>query len=521
MSSVDATAAAIASATLAFVVAQTWKCLCVPTTMKQSIFRKVFFNEDVLFEIASSADIMFCPGLLDVVQSPTPPDISFFKNVPPKYLGVWGIYCLVLEKAGCTPVVYIGEGSEKSEGIRSRWRNYDNPHTKANRKLLPSKVREFLDDGYKITHKGTLAYYRIPDFKDRPRIRVLNYAVEAMFSFAFWTMFSKTKDYQIGSCCLWDRKTITYGGLCSHSSLNDPVRAKLNLTPKELKELEAEAKIAEQYGSRHNSYYHISLARNRLTKELYCHVCGVAFARRSRQLEHNKTPGHIRCVKLASEGQVEKFRCEPCDQGFPTFEALRSHQKTSAHMNVVMPPNEIPVRQSLWCDICGIMCLTAKKLEVHNKSSNHLSRVEKIAAGVDMNKYRCDVCDRGFDTANYLASHNKSTYHKKKVEEVAKAEASPPVIPTVVEGDAKSERHCYICNQPCESAWEFARHNNSKKHLKRVANIAAGVDYNKFRCDVCNKGFADVWALKTHDKGQRHKAKVAELQEAEEEEDDY
>lgn len=85
--------------------------------------------------------------------------------------------------------------------------------------------------------------------------------------------------------------------------------------------------------------------------------------------------------------------------------------------------------------------------------------------------------------------------------------------PPDVEGDAKSDRYRHACNQLCDTPYKRARHDNSKKHLARVAKLDAGV-HIKFRCDVCKKGFADIWTLRTHDKGQRHKAKVVELQEA-------
>lgn len=522
---VDATVAAVVSATLAFVISQTWKCLCVPATGKNSIFDKVFFDEEMLTEVASAAKLTFCPGLLDAVRSPTPPDISFFKKTPSKYLGLWGVYNLVLEKAGEIPLVYIGEASEKDQGIKARWRVYDNPQVPAYRKLLPSKVKDALDDGFKIVHKGVLAYCSIPGARNVPRFRLLYYSMEAMFSFLFWAMFPKTGDYQIGSCCPWPRESFTYGGLCSHSSLNDPMRANFKLSPDELELLaaQAEAQAAEKKRQRDYDRYHDNKAVNKASKTYYCEDCNLACPRRSNLEVHKTTPGHLKCVKLAAEGVVEKFRCEPCDEGFTSFEKLRAHQKTGAHLSVVIPPNEMPVAQNLHCDICGTTLLTAKKLEVHNKSSHHVLRLKKMAEGIDVNRWWCDVCNKGFEDERLLASHKKGATHKKNAEDAAGNDAPSILysdadeddlmddVQDDAEDDTKSGRHCHVCNQPCATDWEFKRHNNSKKHLIRVAKIAAGVDFNKFRCDVCDKGFADVWALRTHDKGQRHKARLAAL----------
>jgi hypothetical protein len=49
------------------------------------------------------------------------------------------------------------------------------------------------------------------------------HAIEAAFSFHFWAMKRTDVDYGIGDCCPWPLDAFTYHGLCSHSSLDEPL----------------------------------------------------------------------------------------------------------------------------------------------------------------------------------------------------------------------------------------------------------------------------------------------------------
>jgi hypothetical protein len=501
----------VAAATRDHVIDQTWKCLSVPVTGKMGYYDKVFFDKEALSDTVDLADITFAPGVLEAMLSPTPPEVSFFQTLPSKELGLWGVYCLVLEKPGCQPLVYTGEASEKSEGIKNRWRVYDNPKVPSYREALPSRVRASLDNGFKITHKGVLAYYPIPEVRNRPRVRVMNYALEAMFSFMFWTMHSKTKGYQIGSCCPWDRSTIPYDGLCTHSSLNDPIKARLDLSPEQLEQLEAES--AEWEANRQIIYYHTSKQRNKLTKEVYCHTCDVAFATPSRHYIHNLTPKHIAMVKKAEEGVVFDHVYEPCGKDFKTHDGLRGHLKSAAHMRTVGPPDEprkpvekTPKPERPWfCDICGVDQHAPARLEKHKQSKEHLLRLEKIASGIDVNKFRCGPCNRGFEDLASLTEHKKTRWHKKYVAKGGLNAPPPKLTPAEIKEKAIAEdRWCEPCERALIVARERPRHNRSAKHQKRVRELAAGVEY-KFRCDVCDRSFLKQGILDAHLKSVTHK----------------
>lgn len=411
---------------LDFAVSQTWKCLSVPATGKNSIFSQVFFDEEILSEIASDANLTFAPGLLEVVQSPTPPTIEFFKKLPVKYLGLWGIYVLVLEKLGCPTLIYIGEATETKKGIRQRWYAYDKPETY--RKLLPSKVAEALDDGYKIVHKGVLAYTGIPSAKDVPRFRVLFYALEAMFSFLFWAMYPKGHDYQIGSCCPWPQGSFTYGGLCSHSSLNDPMKANVDLSPEQLEMLAAQNDENKRIRARR-------LAR-RAAKIYYCEHCQQAVDTPAELERHNESNNHKSRVAKLAAGVEFKFRCEPCGKSFETAYDLEGHEeKSERHKEKVasLPAGSVqpsaprpPVKrrhrrtkaerasQKLYCDICELPFKKPYELPRHNDSVRHKKRVEELAAGIK-HAFRCAPCGYSGTSAKLLDDHRRTARHKAKV----------------------------------------------------------------------------------------------------------
>jgi hypothetical protein len=72
-------------------------------------FRVVLGSEAIVAALFGLADVTFCYGLLDVVQSLTPPPVSWFEKLSPAIpTNVWGIYVLVLKKAGYDALLYIG-----------------------------------------------------------------------------------------------------------------------------------------------------------------------------------------------------------------------------------------------------------------------------------------------------------------------------------------------------------------------------------------------------------------------------
>ncbi|KAL2195653.1 hypothetical protein P885DRAFT_79088 [Corynascus similis CBS 632.67] len=118
--------------------------------------------------------LTFCPGLLEVIQSPTPVSVSWFESLPdfiPK--NVWGVYAIILRKPGYLPLVYIGSGTSVYRGVRTRIQEH---------KTKVLKLKAAYDKGYKRTRIVVLAHYAIPKASQVPFIRPAILVLEAVFN---------------------------------------------------------------------------------------------------------------------------------------------------------------------------------------------------------------------------------------------------------------------------------------------------------------------------------------------------
>ncbi|TKA63192.1 hypothetical protein B0A55_10202 [Friedmanniomyces simplex] len=224
-----------ATTILQLVLMVVWACLNLP--MKRKIFLQVIFSERYLLEIASAASLAFAPGLLDAVQSATPPSVEWFKRLPSNASRCWAVYALVLEKLDAVTMIYIGSGTN-ARGLSQRWGVYD----RLSWTQLPRHVTTALRDGYTITHKGTLCWAPIPSADNLPRFRLLFLALETAFACLFWAFKSRRSSHHLLSCCPWALSSFTYAGLCSHSALEDATATGLDLTAKQLNDMRTQSK---------------------------------------------------------------------------------------------------------------------------------------------------------------------------------------------------------------------------------------------------------------------------------------
>ena len=186
-----------ATTTFELLVHITWGCLCA-SLWKQSLFAQILSSQSVLLEICSAANLVFCPGLFNVIQNAYAPAVNFFESLPSDTARRWGVYVLVFQKPNAIPLIYIGSGTNSRDGVSARLGEYDRPA----RGTIPQYVENALRENYKIVHKGLLVWAPIPPAADIPRFRLIFIIIEAVFSFLFWAIISKTKDYDIGICCL-------------------------------------------------------------------------------------------------------------------------------------------------------------------------------------------------------------------------------------------------------------------------------------------------------------------------------
>lgn len=327
---------------LKYLVWLVWTCLSLtPGGMKNAVFATIIPTQDVLEELVTRSSVVMSVGFLSVVRAATPPTLSFFKSLPTiTTRDAWAVYVLVLEKAGCRPVIYIGSGTDKDRGVAGRF--YDYKHIYRH----PLTMRMLTQSGYTITHKGCLCWSPIPPLNEQYRFRLFFVAIEAAFSILFWAMKSRTKDYYMPNLCPWSLDTVEYDGCCSHIALKEGPRGPdQDLTLEQLTALEV-ARVA------HNRTVRLAAVRriednNRATRRHVCNYCNVVFKSTTEENNHNITEKHLNNVKGITKQTVAKdtrnrawaegnkasrrFTCDLCGINTPTKAHLNSHFKTKKH----------------------------------------------------------------------------------------------------------------------------------------------------------------------------------------------
>ena len=125
----------------------------------------------------------------------------------------WAIYILVLEKSDCRPKLSVGSGTDRFSGVAKRWASYDKGMA------LPSGLKEFLPQGWKVTHRGLIAWCQRPSYQDIGSVRFFFLLLETLFGGLLYAMKSTTVDYGFPSLCPWRLEDLPYDGLCSHAAM--------------------------------------------------------------------------------------------------------------------------------------------------------------------------------------------------------------------------------------------------------------------------------------------------------------
>lgn len=341
----------------------TWRCLQdTPFGGKNVLFAQFLPSLDIFNSTASAATITFCAGLLDVLQSPTPPTVQFFKSLPEATLLCWGIYVLVLEKDGCRPRIYIGSGTSASRGVTARLRQYDDGF------LLSTWVEDALDNAFVIVHKGLLCWCSIPAAALVPIYRLLFVAMEATFSYVFWAVRTVTAaDWGMGHICSWDRTTLAYDGLVRHCAPNEAIRGDFHLSEEEREALAAEKeKKAALLKSQNNSSWHY-----RQMAENYDEYISAAHERKTKSRANNPGLDNKRQAGRLAKAHVEKkYHCVRCNLRFGTRHSLTDHENSPKHKRKLDEENN-PYR----CGPCNMGLNNKSNLNRHNKTERHQRNV--------------------------------------------------------------------------------------------------------------------------------------------------
>lgn len=360
-----------------------WACLVAPVH-KHALFGQIFPMQEVLADAIRTAPLVFCEGLLDAMQASTPPSLDFFAGLPTDCFKRWGIYAIVLQKADARPCVYIGSGTSAIAGVRGRWYDYDR------KKNLPRYVKRALDDGYVIKHKGLLLWCPIPSSAELPTLRLLFLAVEAMFSFYFWTMQSPSKDYGMPDFCPWSKDMLSYKGLCSHSALWEGVEADFDLTPEQHEEMAA---VIKEKTRVYMAEYHLRVRLEDPVKDRERHKINEA---RFREKSYDK---YLAKFARYAEKQKESkaFFCEICNHASTKpFEHDR-HLLSKRHWEKAARDPKAPpawkkkrtteeankASKRFFCALCDVACVSPYELNRHGRSGRHLAKTAKAAAAAE------------------------------------------------------------------------------------------------------------------------------------------
>ncbi|SMR63353.1 unnamed protein product [Zymoseptoria tritici ST99CH_3D1] len=396
-----APAEALSLTILALCTQLLWKTFSAsPKYSMNVLFLTIFPDLDTATSLLASLSLQFAPGLLDVLQLATPPTIAYFKSLPDPYLSKsWGVYVLVLEKNGRRPKIYIGSGTDSTSGLRARMKSYDSRHR------LPHFVQLALKDGFKITHKGLLCWIPLPSIPKRALSALLILALESTFTWAFWAMVGKTEfGYRMAELCLWDRFSLSYDGLCSHSALSEGcrVRADLEITDEEAAFIEEQMRQRRQRQSQRQLQ---SNARRRARDEKKF-LRERAAAQRRYHARRRAKDEKAYLSKQAAIARRRRARLQAKDpKAYAQF--LNDQSKAWNKANPERAKHHTKTRtqrakasKKWFCDDCDQAFKNSSDLAIHLRGRKHRNQVYGIPA-----VKRCNACNLTFQRPNHGVKH--------------------------------------------------------------------------------------------------------------------
>lgn len=333
---------------------------------KNPLFEQVFPSQAVIASVLSEVTIHFALGLLEIVQSTTIPTTANFKALPTivKTTNVdkrWAIYLLVLEKPGQRPKIYVGSATHAEGGVHRRFQSYDS------QQVLPMRVKDALDEGYTITHKGLLCWTAIPPASQIPKLRLLFILLEGTFAYVFWAMYTNKEHAKMAHLCQWDKDTLGYSGLCSHVSLYESVVGDFGLSGEQLQALDAQKKAirAEAAQERKSNYHFQQMATNYHDYRERLNASRAATTAKDGGEHHRQ-----RARDLAEKHRAaETFHCSPCKKTFNNAPGLKKHLTFPTHLNKAEELNRPFV-----CYICASGFDLRHRYEAHLRQVRHLKK---------------------------------------------------------------------------------------------------------------------------------------------------
>ncbi|KAJ4344321.1 atp2, beta subunit of the F1 sector of mitochondrial F1F0 ATP synthase [Ascochyta clinopodiicola] len=342
---------------------------------------KVLFGERASYDsVAVCSPLAFAPALSGVLDSPRTPSIAFFKSLPPATDDdSWAVYAVVMEKADCSPELYIGSGTNTDGGVSHRLPNYEPGCS-----VAPLLVRRAFDRGYHVAHRGLVCSTPQPNAGLVPRVRARFLALEALFTCLFHACRPAITDSYLTHMHLWERDSVEWLPLCTHLSLKEGITGDTRLTPEEVEIVSAVRRqnriqyIKDHRAARRARDIDAYRANERLTKN--------AWSERNRD-KVNKTAAKVRQNAL----DLRRFDCEDCNLPLQSQHALDAHLLSQAHAD----------------KLAGVERAELSQYVLNQKAAR--------AAAKAASDHECELCGKSFANAWSLTRHEEGKRHKAKM----------------------------------------------------------------------------------------------------------
>lgn len=338
--------------------------------------------------ICAATPLTFAPGLLDVLQSDTPPSPEFFNSLPKPQGKFWAVYAALLTKEECEPGLSIGSGTDVIAGYRKRVAHYsDKKHP-----LLPRFVRALYDQGYELAHIGLLCWAPIPSAATVLRARLRFLAVEGTFTNVFYSAIPTCMDELWTVFMPWSRDDVLWRPLNSHTPFNESAGADLSLTPEELLRRDEERKRRAKQHSKKAYAKNAKLMREQYDRERAQDIDAFRLKKRIQGASwtaRNKSKVSTVNVRSKKKAKVEcRFYCKPCQKPFSDSTKLKRHENTTRHKNNVI--GRAP---------------TAKARQQRKYSASLIAS----------KTFHCATCNQSFGSPNHLEAHKLTKKHLNKL----------------------------------------------------------------------------------------------------------
>ncbi|PIA93668.1 hypothetical protein CB0940_03846 [Cercospora beticola] len=339
---------------------------------KNPLFDHYFTSLDSVQAAAQTTGMTFAPGLYELLVGPNLPTVDFFKTLPTNedfLKDIWSCYLLVLYKPGRRFRVYIGSATSFEQGARQRMQQYDNFL------LLPRYVAASLDAGFVIIHKGMLCWIPRPIFILVPLYRLFIIGFEAVFSYVFWAFKRRGRDFGLSHICPWDRHSLEYNGLCSHSALDEGIRGDFDLTQEELEALgeTREAKRIKLKAENATNWHHKQMETN------YSDYMDASVRRvqKSRKL-NPKMHADTQRARIKRDIAAKKYWCDDCSIAFQSKQVYDDHMVSDKHermLNKHLSP--------FFCGLCNMPSANKSNFTRHCKTNGHQEKLKAAAEAAE------------------------------------------------------------------------------------------------------------------------------------------